>query len=107
MTDKTLVAVLATFLFLIVWYIFDWILLYLPWKTVEFLEKFSLSYYLDNILGYISGAKAALLLRGAIPAKVSLRDFLRSVGVIFIIILGMVSVIISTIITEKGDIYGR
>lgn len=106
MTNKTLAAVLATFLFLILWYIFDWMLLYLPWKTVEFLEKFSLSYYLDNILGYISEAKAALLLRGAMPTRASPGDFLHSAGVIFIA-LGMAPVIISAIILEKRDIYGR
>ena len=68
--NSTLAAILAGFLLLIAWYIFDWMILYLPLSTSNILEKFSLSYYIDNTIGYISNGEAALFL-GGFSSKVS------------------------------------
>ena len=100
--DSTLAAILAGFLLLIAWYIFDWMILYLPFSTSDILEKFSLSYYINNIIGYISKGKAALFL-GGFSSKVSLPLLFKSM----IVILGcltLIPVVVSTIILQRKDI---
>jgi len=101
--SSTLAAILAGFLLLIAWYIFDWMILYLPLSTSNILEKFSLSYYIDNIIGYISDGKAALFLGGGIPSKVSTGLLLKSL-VVALGCLTLVPVAASTVILQRKDI---
>ncbi len=100
---STLAAILAGFLLLIAWYIFDWMILYLPLATSNILEKFSLSYYLDNIIGYTSTGKATLLLRGGVSSKASLGLLLKSIGVVLGCLV-LVPVAFSTVILQRKDI---
>ena len=100
-----LAAILAGFLILIAWYVFDWMILYLPLSTSNTLEKFSLFYYIDNIIGYMSSGKAALLLRGGVSPKVSVSLFLKSLMVI-LGILSALPVALSVIILQRRDIIG-
>ncbi len=101
--DNTLAVILAGFLLLIAWYIFDWMILYLPFSASHILEKFSLSYYIDNIIGYISRGQAVLFLRGGISFKVSLNLFLKSIAVV-LGILTLLPTAVSIIILQKKDI---
>jgi len=101
--DSTLAAILAGFLLLIAWYIFDWMILYLPTSVSNILEKFSLSYYIDNIIGYISQGKAALFLRGKVFSNTPLSLFLKSI----IVVLGCLTIVpvaASAVILERKDI---
>jgi len=70
--DSTLAAILAGFLLMMAWYIFDWMILYLPLSASNVLEQFSLSHYINNIICYISSGKATLVLGGGIWSDVSL-----------------------------------
>lgn len=99
--DNTLAAILAGFLLLIAWYIFDWMIMYLPLSVSNVLEKFSLSYYINNIIGYISNGEAALFL-GGFSSKVSSDLFFKSLMVILGLIL--VPVVASIIILQRKDI---
>lgn len=99
--DSTLAAILAGFLLLIAWYIFDWMILYLPLSTSNILEKFSLSYYINNIIGYISNGEAALFL-GGFSSKVSPKFFFKSLIVISGLIL--VPIVVSMIVLHRKDI---
>ena len=103
LTRSTLAAILAGFLLLIAWYIFDWMILYLPLSTSDILEKFSLSYYIENIISYTSRGKAALLLRGGISSRASLGLLLKSMGVV-LGCLTLVPVAVSTMILQRKDI---
>jgi len=96
-----LAAILAGFLLLIAWYIFDWMILYLPLSTSNILEKFSLSYYINNIIGYISNGEAALFL-GGFSSKVSSELFFKSLTVILGLVL--TPVVISIIMLKGKDI---
>ncbi len=100
--DSTLAAILAGFLLLIAWYIFDWMILYLPFSTSDILEKFSLSYYINNIIGYISNGGATLFL-GGFSSKVSPGLFLKSLVAVWGC-LTLVPVVVSTIILQRKDI---
>ena len=102
---STLAVILAGFLLLITWYIFDWMILYLPLSTSNVLEKFSLLYYIDNIIGYTSTGEAALLLRGGVSFEVSLDLFLKSV-VVILGILSLFPIALSVIILQRRDIIG-
>jgi len=102
LTRTTLAAILAGFLLLIAWYIFDWMILYLPVSTSDILEKFSLSYYIENIIGYISKGEAPLLLRGGVSSKGSLGILLKSMGVVGC--LTLIPVAVSTVIVQRKDI---
>lgn len=106
LTMRTLVAILAGFLLLITWYIFDWMVLYLPQNTAQILEKFSLSYYANRLVSYISNGKAALFLGGGLYLKVNLRDFFESLIVIFGL-LGIFPLVIAAVILRKQDIHGH
>lgn len=99
--SSTLTAILAGFLLLIAWYIFDWMLLYLPTSTATVLEKLSLSRYVNNIIRYISMEKATLFL-GGFSSTVSLRLFLKSL----IIMAGLVltPIVISIMILQRKDV---
>ena len=94
--------ILAGFLLLITWYVFDWMILYLPLSTSNILEKFSLFYYIDNIIGYMSSGKAALLLRGGVSPEVSVSLFFKSLTVM-LGILSLVPIALSIIILQKKD----
>lgn len=99
--DNPLSAILAGFLLLIAWYIFDWMILYLPLSTVDVLKKFSLSYYIGNIIGYLSNGEAALFL-GGFSSRVSSGLFFRS----FMVVLGLTltPVVVSIIMLQRKDI---
>lgn len=99
--DTTLAVILAGFLLLIAWYIFDWMILYLPSSTSTVLEKFSLSYYVNNIISYMSEGKATLFLGGFLSG-VSLGLFFKSLMVV--LALALTPVIISIIMLERKDI---
>ncbi len=86
-TKNTLAAILAGFLLLISWYIFDWMILYLPFSVSNILEKFSVSFYLENIISYLSEGKATLFLGGFSPNEVSLKLLFKSI----LVILGVLS----------------
>jgi len=100
---STLAAILAGFLLLIAWYIFDWMILYLPLSTSDILEKFSLSYYIDNIIGYISKGEAALFLRGGISSEASWGLLLKSIGVA-LGCLTLAPLAVSIMILQRKDI---
>ena len=86
-TKNTLAAILAGFLLLISWYIFDWMLLYLPISVSNTLEKFSVSFYVENIISYLSEGKATLFLGGFSSNEISLKLLLKSI----LVILGALS----------------
>ena len=102
---STLAVILTGFLLLITWYVFDWMILYLPLSTSNVLEKFSLLYYIDNIIGYVSTGEAPLLLRGGVSFEVSLGLFLKSV-VVLLGILSALPIALSLIILQRRDIIG-
>lgn len=97
-----LAVVVAGFLLLIAWYVLDWMILYLPLSTSNSLEKFSLFYYIDNIVGYMSSGKAALLLRGGVSPEVSINLFLISL-VVVLGVLSLLPIALSIIILQKKD----
>jgi len=104
-TDRSLSAILTGFLLLITWYLFDWIISYLPYSMVRVLEKFSLSYYINRLIGYTSQGEAVLFLGGGVPEVFSLIDFL--VGVLAILgALSALSLGLSMVIFNKRDIQG-
>ena len=103
--ESTLAAILAGFLLLMAWYVFDWMILYLPLSASNLLEKFSLSHYVDNIIGYLSGGKATLFLGGGISSEVSLRLLFKSI----IVTLGgltLIPLIASITLLQRKDILG-
>ena len=101
--DSTLAVILAGFLLLIAWYIFDWMILYLPSSISNILEKFSLSFYVSNIINYLSEGEAALFLGGEAYSKVSLLLFLKSM-VVALGCLTLVPVVASIAILQRRDI---
>ena len=103
MMRSTLAVILTGFLLLITWYVFDWMILYLPLSTSDVLENFSLLYHIDNIIGYTSIREAPLLLRGGVSFEVSLDLFLKSV-VVILGILSLLPIILSIIILQRRDI---
>lgn len=104
-TGRTLSAILTGFLLLITWYLFDWIISYLPYSMVRILEKFSLSYYINRLIGYTSQGEAVLFLGGGVPEVFLLVDFLLGLFAI----LGILSALplgLSIVIFNKKDIQG-
>ena len=99
---RTLTAVLATFILMIVWIMFDFIIIYLPESIANVLNNFSLSFYANNILGYISGGTAALFVVGGVPSQVLLSDYLQSWGVIFALLV--LPVIVAMLVLQQRDI---
>lgn len=102
-TIRTLTAILIGFILLVAWYIFDWMVGYLPYSVSLSLEKFSLSYYINKIIGYMSGGRANLLTAGGIPEVVSSPTFSFSL----LVILGILTVlplVSSVLILERKDI---
>lgn len=102
---KTLAAILAGFVLLITWYIFDWMISYLPLSVSQVLEKFSLSYYINELVGYASRGEASLFVAGGLPEVVSFRNFAISL----LVILGGLTVLpiaASMVILERKDIQG-
>ena len=100
--NTSLAAILAGFLLLIAWYIFDWMILYLPFSTATVLEKFSLSYYVENIISYISEGKATLFL-GGFSSRASQGLFHRSLLVV-LGCLALVPLAISIAVLGRKDI---
>ena len=96
-----LAAILTGFLLLIAWYVFDWMLLYLPLSVSNILEKFSLLYYINNIISHISNGEASLFL-GGFSSEVPSSSFFKS----FMIVLGfiLIPLIASIVILQRKDI---
>ena len=98
---STLAAILTGFLLLIAWYVFDWMLLYLPLSASNVLEKFSLLYYVNNIIRYASNEEAALFLGGS-SSNLSFQIFVKSI--IAVVSLTLASLAVSIILLQKKDI---
>lgn len=105
MTKRKLTATLAAFIFMVVWFTLDTIIIYVPEKIADVLVMFSLSDYTGKILGYISGEEKMLSFVHRLITEVSFTDFLWSS--IAIIVLTVIPVMVSMIILEKRDIHGR
>lgn len=102
---RTLSAILTGFLLLITWFLFDWIISYLPYSMISILEKFSLSYYINRIIGYTSQGEAVLFLGGGVPEVFSFMDLF--VGLFAVLgILSALPLGLSIIIFNKKDIQG-
>ena len=104
-TEKTLTAILTGFLLLVTWYLFDWIISYLPYSIARTLEKFSLSYYINRIIGYASHGRAVLFLGGRVPEFFSPIDL--TVGLL--VVLGLLTgfpLVASFLVFKKKDIRG-
>lgn len=102
-TKNSLQAILGAFIFMVVWFTIDFILVYLPEKIMHAAKWFSLSFHINTISGYISGGEA--ILRMAHPAGTGFETF--SLSLTFVILLILAPVLISIFMLGRRDIHER
>jgi ABC-type transport system involved in multi-copper enzyme maturation permease subunit len=106
LSKRPAVASLGALIFLILWMIFDFMNLYLPKTTADFLNTFSLSHYINKVLGFISNGQAGIFVTGGTLEDPGIEIFLTSLFAI-LIILSLIPVLLSIIILQKIDIKNR
>ncbi|MFX0082076.1 MAG: ABC transporter permease subunit [Candidatus Hodarchaeota archaeon] len=106
LSKRPSVASLGTMIFLILWMIFDFMNIYLPQTTADLLNTFSLSHYINKVLGFISNGKAGIFVTGGILEDPSIEIFITSLFAI-LVILTLIPVLLSVIILQKKDIKNR
>jgi ABC-type transport system involved in multi-copper enzyme maturation permease subunit len=106
LSKKPAVASLGAMIFLILWMIFDFMNIYLPQTTADLLNTFSLSHYINKVLGFISNGQAGIFVTGGILEKPTIEIFLISLFAI-LVILSLIPLLFSIIILEQKDIKNR
>lgn len=106
LSKKSSMASLGTIIFLILWIILDFLTIYLPKNTADVLNNVSLSHHINIVLGYISGGKAGIFVKGGIPKDPNIGEFIYSFSVI-VVILSILPILLSILIFERKDIQNR
>ncbi|NIQ07742.1 MAG: ABC transporter permease subunit [Candidatus Korarchaeota archaeon] len=106
LSTKPSVASLGTIIFLILWIILDFMTIYLPQNTADFLSNFSLSHHINIVLGFVSNGEAAIFVRGGIAKDPSFETLTYSLSAI-LLPLTLLPVLTSLLILEKKDVQSR
>ncbi|GMR18967.1 MAG: hypothetical protein BMS9Abin34_090 [Patescibacteria group bacterium] len=102
MTKNSLMAILGAFIFMLGWFMFDFIIVYLPENIANVIKHGLVGYHTNTISAYISGGEATLKMMHA-PGE-GLTAFFGSL--IFILLLVIVPVVASVVVLQKRDIHG-
>lgn len=106
LSKRPSMASLGTIIFLILWMILDFLTIYLPKNTADFLNNISLSHHVNIVLGFISGGEAGIFVKGGIPKDPSIVSFIYSFSVIMVI-LSIMPILLSIFIFERKDIQNK
>lgn len=104
MTNDKLKAILGALIFMMIWFTFDFIMVYLPDKTADFLGTFSVSYHANTISNYISGGGATLRMMH-VAVDNSFQTFIRSS--VILTLFTVVPLLAAIKILANKDIHGR
>ena len=106
LSKKSSMASLGAIIFLILWMILDFLTIYLPKGITNFLNNISLSYHINNVLGFISAGEAGLFVKGGIASNPTSGEFIYSLSVITIVLI-IIPILISVCVFQRKDIQNR
>ncbi len=104
-TNRPMEAILGALILFVVWFTFDFIMVYLPTNIADVLSIFSLSYHANTASAFVSGGEATLRMMHVVGRVISSADFLRSLSAV--LALAVIPVAISLVALQRRDIHAR